>query len=258
MTHTLGEKEMPFLDHLEELRWRLIKAIAAVIISAIGVYFFSDIILSLLIKPYNDALKYLDKPDAQKLIFLTPTGGFMIRIKLSVFMGIMISLPVIIYQIWQFVVPGLLDKERKYVPTVVIFSTVCFLTGAAFCYFLVLRFGLRFLLGFETTDLVATISINEYLSFVTMLIFVFGLVFELPILAFFLTKIGLVTPAFLRHYRRHSIVSMVVIAAIITPPDVFTQLLLAIPLMILYELSILISRFAMKKEREKESQEEPN
>jgi len=258
MTPTISEKEMPFLDHLEELRWRLIKAIVAIIISAIGVYFFSDIILSLLIKPYNDALKHLDKPDAQKLIFLTPTGGFMIRIKLSIFMGIMISLPVIFYQIWQFVVPGLLDKERKYVPTVVIFSTVCFLMGAAFCYLLVLRFGLRFLLGFETTDLVATISINEYLSFVTMLIFVFGLVFELPILAFFLTKIGLVTPAFLRHYRRHSIVTMVVVAAIITPPDVFTQLLLVAPLMILYELSIIISRFAMKKEREKEPQEDPN
>jgi len=252
MARVLEDKEMPFLDHLEELRWRLIKSIAAVIISAIVVYFFSDQVLSLLIKPYNDAIAYLQKADAQKLIFLTPTGGFMIRIKLSVFMGIIISLPIIFYQLWQFIVPGLLSKERKYVPVVVLFSTLCFLLGAAFCYLLVLRYGLRFLLDFETADLVATISINEYLSFVTMLILVFGLVFELPILSFFLTKLGLVTPAFLRHYRRHGIVTMVVLAAIITPPDVFTQLLLAAPLAILYEISIFVSRLAMKKEKEEE------
>lgn len=250
MARVLKDKEMPFLDHLEELRWRLLKSIAAVIVSAVVVYFFSDLVLSLLIKPYNDAIEYLQKPEAQKLIFLSPTGGFMVRLKLSVFMGIIISLPVIFYQIWQFVVPGLLSKERKYVPVVALFSTLCFLLGAAFCYLLVLRFGLRFLLDFETADLVATISINEYLSFVTMLILVFGLVFELPILSFFLTKLGLVTPAFLRHYRRHGIVAMVVLAAIITPPDVFTQLLLAGPLAILYEISIFVSRLAMKKEKE--------
>lgn len=248
MARVLDEKEMPFLDHLEELRWRLIKSIAAVVISSVVVYFFSDLVLSLLIKPYNDAIVYLQKPNAQKLIFLSPTGGFMIRIKLSVFMGLLLSLPVIFYQLWQFVVPGLLSKERKYVPLVALFSTVCFLLGAAFCYLLVLRFGLRFLLDFETADLVATISINEYLSFVTMLILVFGLVFELPILSFFLAKLGLITPAFLRHYRRHGIVIMFVLSAIITPPDVFTQVLLAAPLVVLYEISILVSSLAIKQE----------
>ncbi|MFQ5863654.1 MAG: twin-arginine translocase subunit TatC [bacterium] len=243
----INEKEMPFLDHLEELRWRLIKSIVTVVVCAIGVYFFSEKILALLVMPYNEAAANLNKIDIQKLIFLTPTGGFMIRIKLSVFTGILISLPVIFYQMWQFVVPGLLDKERKYVPTVVLFSTLCFLTGALFCYFVVLRYGLLFLLSFETADLVATISVNEYLQFVTMLIFVFGLVFELPVLSFFLTKIGLLTPAFLRHYRRHSIVIMVFLAAIITPPDVFTQLLLAGPLIALYEISIIVSMIAIKK-----------
>ncbi|RMF64958.1 MAG: twin-arginine translocase subunit TatC [Calditrichaeota bacterium] len=242
------DKEMPFLDHLEELRWRLIKAIIAVIICAVGMYFFSELLLKLLIKPYNDAMHYLNKENTQKLIFLTPTGGFMIRIKLSVFAGAIAALPVVFYQIWQFVVPGLLEKEKKYVPAVILSATFCFLLGAAFCYLVVLRYGLRFLLGFETADMVATISVNEYLQFITMLIFVFGLVFELPILAFFLTKIGLVTPAFLRHYRRHGIVVMVILSAVITPPDVFTQLLLAGPLILLYEVSILVSRMALKKE----------
>ncbi|MFQ5705854.1 MAG: twin-arginine translocase subunit TatC [bacterium] len=240
-------REMPFLDHLEELRWRLIKSIAAIVLSAIAVYFFSDKVLSLLIRPYNLAAENLQKTNVQRLIFLTPTGGFMIRIKLSIFVGILISLPVIFYQVWKFVVPGLLQKERKYVPVVVLFSTFCFLTGALFCYLVVLRYGLRFLLSFETADLAATISVNEYLQFVTMLILVFGLVFELPVLSFFLTKIGLLTPPFLRHYRRHGIVIMVILAAMITPPDVFTQVLLAGPLIMLYEISILVSKIAVRK-----------
>jgi sec-independent protein translocase protein TatC len=249
------EKEMPFLEHLEELRWRLIKSISAVIVASIAVYFFSDQLLSLLIHPYNTAAKSLNREDMQKLIFLTPTGGFMIRIKLSVFAGLIVALPVVFYQIWLFVVPGLLEKEKRYVPYVIFFSTFCFLVGAAFCYFVVLRFGLKFLLGFETADMVATISVNEYLQFVTMLIFVFGLVFELPILAFFLTKIGLISPAFLRNYRRHGIVIMVIVSAIITPPDVFTQLLLAGPLIFLYEISILVSQTVVKKQGEDEASE---
>jgi sec-independent protein translocase protein TatC len=243
---TYASKEMPFLDHLEELRWRLIKSIVAVVISAIAIYFFSDKVLALLIKPYNDAAAQLNKPNVQSLIFLTPTGGFMVRIKLSVFAGILVALPIIFYQLWQFIVPGLLEKEKKYVPTVVFFSTACFLIGALFCYFVVLRYGLRFLLGFETADLVATISINEYLQFVTMLLLVFGLIFEMPVLSFFLTKIGFVTPAFLRHYRRHGIVLMVILSALITPPDIFTQLLLAGPLILLYEISIVVSKMALK------------
>ncbi|MFQ5602884.1 MAG: twin-arginine translocase subunit TatC [bacterium] len=237
-------KEMPFLEHLEELRWRLIKSIVAIIVFAIGVYFFSDKILGILIDPYNDAMATLNKTNVQKLIFLTPTGGFMIHVKLSVFSGIFFALPVIFYQIWQFVVPGLMNKEKRYVPVVVFFSTFCFVVGALFCYFVVVRYGLRFLLGFETSDLMATISINEYLQFITMLILVFGVIFELPILAYFLTKVGFLTPAFMRQYRRHGIVIMVILSAVITPPDIFTQILLAGPLILLYEISILVSKLA--------------
>ena len=248
MTEKSKEKEMPFLDHLEELGWRLVKSNVTVIVCASGVYFFSEQVLAFLIAPYNDAATQLDSGAAQKLISLSPTGGFMVRIKISIFSAILLGLPVIFYQIWQFVVPGLLGKEKKLVPVVAFFSTLCFLTGALFCYLVVLRFGLRFLLSFETSDLVATISVNEYLGFVTMLILVFGLIFELPILALFLTKIGLLTPAFMRHYRRHGIVGMVILSAVVTPPDVFTQLLLAGPLVLLYEISILISAAVHKKQ----------
>lgn len=242
---TIGE--MPFLDHLEELRWCLIKAVISVVVTSIGIYFFSEWVLNLLVRPYNDALKALGSTETQKLIFLNPTGGFMIRVKLSVFVGLLVSLPVVFFQFWKFIGPGLLSSEKKFIPAIVFFSTFCFLAGAAFCYYVVLHFGLRFLLSFQTADLVATISVNEYLQFITMLIFVFGLIFELPILSFFLTKIGLVTPPFLRHYRRHGIVGMVILSAIITPPDIFTQLLLAAPLVLLYEISIIVSGIALKK-----------
>jgi len=239
---------MPFLDHLEELRWRLIKSILAVIISAAVVYYFSDTILGIMLRPYNQAVSTLTNGESKKLIFLTPTGGFMIHLKLSIFAGLILAIPVVFYQIWQFVVPGLYDRERRYVPLVVFFSTICFLSGALFCYFFVLPYGLNFLLGYETRDLVATISVNEYLEFISMLILVFGVLFELPILSFFLTRIGFLTPAFMRHYRRHGIVVMFILAAILTPTtDVFSQLLLAGPLVILYEISILVSKFALKK-----------
>jgi sec-independent protein translocase protein TatC len=245
----IAEKEMPFLDHLEELRWRLVKSILAIFVFGLAAYFFSDEILALLLRPYNQAVAALSNGASKKLIFLTPTGGFMIHLKLAIFAGLIAATPVVFYQLWQFVVPGLLEKERRYVPIVVFFSTACFLSGALFCYFYVLPYGLNFLLGFETVDLVATISINDYLEFVGMMILVFGVVFELPILSFFLTRIGFLTPAFMRHYRRHGIVVIFILAAILTPTtDVFSQLLLAGPLVILYEISILVSKFALKKE----------
>lgn len=244
------EREMPFLEHLEELRWRLIKAIVAIIVCGLAAYFFSDQILALLLKPYNEAVATSHNGESKKLIFLTPTGGFMVHLKLSIFAGLILAIPIVFYQIWQFVVPGLFDKERRYVPIVAFFSTVCFLAGALFCYFFVLPYGLNFLLGFETVNLVATISVNEYLEFISMMILVFGIVFELPILSYFLTRIGFLTPAFMRHYRRHSIVVMFIVAAILTPPDVFSQLMLAGPLLLLYEVSILVSKLALKRSQQ--------
>jgi sec-independent protein translocase protein TatC len=234
-----NEKVMPFLDHLEELRKRLLISISAVFVLSLGCYFFSKKIMAILLRPF---------PHDEKLIFLSPTEGFMIYIKISLFAGLILSLPVLFYQLWKFVRPGLYQKERKYTVRIVFFSTLFFLVGALFCYFLVIPYGLSFLLSFGADQIKPTIQIKEYLKFVTLLIIVFGVVFELPLLSFFLTKLGLVTPEFLRKKRRYGIVAIFVAAAVLTPTtDIVSQLLLAVPLMILYEISIWVSKAALSK-----------
>jgi len=250
------EKEMPFLDHLGELRTRLIKALLSVVFFAVLSWFFIDRIFDFLVAPYKQAVNLakaqLQDPAAMQalhLIYLNPTGGFMIFLKLAITVGILFSIPVIIYQLWQFIAPGLLMRERRVAVWVVFFTTFCFLLGALFCYYVVLKFGLGFLLSFQSEVLTPMISIDEYLGFVTILIVVFGLVFEMPVVAFFLTKIGLLTPEFMRQKRRYGIVTIFVAAAVLTPStDAFTQMLLAVPLLLLYEISIWVSRVALPKE----------
>jgi sec-independent protein translocase protein TatC len=250
------EKEMPFLDHLEELRWRLIKSIIAVVAGAAGSFYFMQEIFDFLVRPYRGALKTLaaatGKPELgenARLVFLGPTAGFMIYLKLALTAGVVIALPVIFYQLWKFVAPGLLAKERMLVPRFTASATLCFLAGAAFCYYLVLPYGLSFLLGFQTEELVAMITIEEYFGFVTTILLVFGVLFEMPVLSYLLARLGLLTPEFLRQKRRYGIVSIFILAAVLTPTvDAFTQVLLAVPLMILYEVSIWVAKVAMPEE----------
>ncbi len=239
-TDDQNEKVMPFLDHLEELRRRLLICISAVFVLSLGCYFFSKKIMGLLLRPF---------PHNEKLIFLSPTEGFMIYIKISLFAGLILGLPVLFYQIWKFVRPGLYQKEAKYTIRIVFFSTLFFALGALFSYFIAVPFGLKFLLGFASDQIEPSIRIIEYLKFITFLILVFGIVFELPLLSFFLTKLGLITPQFLRTKRRYGIVAIFIAAAVLTPsPDVFNQLLLAIPLIVLYEISIWVSKAALPKQ----------
>ena len=239
-----NEKQMTFLEHLEELRWRLIKSIVAVVVLSLGSYFFSEQIMDLLTLPFPETL-----------IFLAPAEGFLIRLKISLFAGIIVGLPIIFYQIWQFVVPGLLDKERKYVPVVVFISTVCFLVGAFFAYSIMIPFAMRFFMKFQTPELVANIRIKDYLSFVTTMILVFGIVFEMPILSYFLTRIGLITAKFLRSKRRYAIVVILIMAALLTPPDVVSQLFLGGPMVLLYEVSIFVSYMAARKRKKQDGDE---
>lgn len=249
------DKEMPFLDHLEELRWRLVRSIVSIVAGAAIAFLFKERILQILIYPFQVAAKIAEAGAAEgvgryssKLIFLAPTEAFMVNIKVSIFAGLFLASPYVFYQLWKFIAPGLLEKERKYVPHFVFFSTFFFLAGALFCYFVVIKYGLSFLLGFQTADLEANFAIREYLKFVTMMILVFGVVFEMPILSFFFTRIGLLTPKFLREKRRYGIVLIFVLAAILTPPDPFSQIMLALPLLLLYEFSIWVSAVAMPKE----------
>ena len=243
----IDEKKMPFLDHLEELRWTILWSLVAVVVAAIVCYIFSSDIITLL---------RAAGPDDLKLIFLAPTEGFMIHIKVAMFAGLVVALPVVSYQFWKFIVPGLLDKERKLVPPIVFFTVLCFVSGALFAYFIIIPFGMNFLLGFQTPgELEANITIGKYLGFVVTIILVFGVVFELPVLSFFLTKIGILTPTFLSKNRRYGIVVIFILAAVLTPPDIFTQLMLAGPLLLLYEISIVVSRIVIKKAESNESGE---
>ena len=253
------EKEMPFLDHLEELRWRIFKSLIALVIFSVISFVYIDEIFAWLVRPYNEAVEVVvkDHPElggqnTPRLVFLNPTGGFMIYLKLAFTVGLIASLPSIFYQIWKFVAPGLMANERRAAPLIVFFTTLCFLSGAAFCYFVVLKYGLGFLLGFQTATLVPMISIEEYFGLVTTLIMVFGLVFEMPVLAYFLTKLGLLTPEFLRQKRQYGVVVIFIVAAVVTPSvDAFTQILLAVPLLVLYEISIWVSKLALPAEMKK-------
>lgn len=250
------EKEMPFLEHLEELRSRLIKALLSVTLFTGLSWFFIERIFNFLVMPYRQAI-VLAKANVQnpatlenvRLIFTNPTGGFMIYVKLALTVGLLFSIPVIVYQIWQFIAPGLLMRERRIAVWVVFFTTFCFMAGALFCYYVVLKYGLGFLLTFQSDVLTPMVSIDEYFGFVTILLIVFGLVFEMPVIAFFLTKIGFLTPEFMRQKRRYSIVAIFVAAAVLTPStDAFTMMLLALPLLVLYEISIWVSKVALPKE----------
>ncbi len=240
-------REMSFLDHLEELRWCLIKIVIAIVIGMSAAFPFSGSLIDLLTLPSNR----LEFPP--EMIFLKPAGMLMVRLGVSISAGIIAVFPVIFYQIWKFIAPGLLSKEKKVVLPVVLFSSFCFIVGVGFAYFLMLPFILPFLYGLGTDTIKPTINISEYIGFALRIILVAGLVFELPLVSFFLTKIGLLKPAIMRKFRRYAIVVMFILAALLTPPDPGSQLLLAAPLLILYEISIGISYLVYrKKEKEKE------
>lgn len=244
-TRTRDEKRMAFLEHLEELRWGILKSLAAVIAASIVAYIFSGHLLNLLIRPVP--------PDVQ-LIFTTPAGAFLVRIKIALIFGMLGALPVLFYQAWKFIFPGLFESEIKLVSVVVLSGTACFLLGATFALFAILPLGLRFLFSFQTSQLVPRPDINSYIGFAGRLFLAFGAVFELPLLSFVLSKMGILTPSFLRRQRRYAIVIIFIVAAVLTPPDVITQVLLAAPLILLYEISVWIS-IAVSGERKEKTQE---
>lgn len=242
----LEEKRMGLLDHLEELRSRLIICIAAAFLCAIIGYFFSPFILKALSKPVG------------KLVFLAPTEAFITRLKIALIIGVFLALPIIFYQFWRFVAPGLLKRERRYVFLTVLSSTMFFLAGAAFAYYVILPVAIRFFLSFQTESLTAMLSLEKYIGFIAKLFLAFGVVFQLPVLSFFLTKMGLITPEFLKNRWRVAFALIFIVAAVFTPPDVFTQLLMAVPLLLLFGISILVSALAVRGRRALEETEEPS
>jgi sec-independent protein translocase protein TatC len=189
-------------------------------------------------------------PEGGQLIFTNLPEMFFAYLKVAFIAGILASAPLIFYQIWLFVAPGLYRKEKKYLIPFVVSSTFLFVGGALFGYFVVFPFGFKFFIGFANEYVKALPSVKQYLSFSIKLLFAFGVVFELPVVIFFLAKIGVVTPKLLRKKRKYAILLTFALAAILTPPDVITQCMMAVPLIVLYEIGILVAILARKKKQE--------
>ena len=226
---------MPFLDHLEELRWRLIKSILSILLGAVVSFYFIDLIIEFLIKP-TEGLK-----NAMDLQVLKVQGMFMIKWGIALLGGVVVSVPVLTYQLWKFIAPGLYIDEKKYIIPLILFTFLSFISGLVFAYMIVIPFSLSFFTSVGLEGIENNFSINYYFNFITWLMLGSGLIFELPVVVFILSIIGLLTPAFMRHYRRHSIVSIFILSSFITPPDPVSMLIMAVPLILLYELSIGIS-----------------
>jgi sec-independent protein translocase protein TatC len=233
--------EMSFLEHLEELRWRIIYSLLGIVIGAIVCWIFIDFLVDvILLKPA--------KQSGASLQNLKPFGQLFMYMQIAIIGGIVASIPNIFYQLWRFIAPALKKQERKYILAIVIYSSVCFLIGIAFAYFIMLPLTMKFAAQFGSKDIVNQFAIDEYMSIIISVMLAAGLIFELPMISFFLTKLGILTPEFMRKYRKHSIVIIMVMAAILTPgTDPVSQIILAVPLVLLYEISILISKLSLKK-----------
>ncbi len=236
-----SDVEMSFLDHIEELRWRIIYSIIGILIFTIVAWIFIDPLIEIvLLKPARDANASLQN--------LRPFGQLFLYVQVAIVVGIVASLPNIFYQLWKFIAPALKKKERKYILWIVFFSTFCFLAGIAFAYFVMLPLTMKFAAQFGTAEISNEFAIDEYMSIIISVMLAAGVVCELPMISFFLSKLGILTPKFMRKYRRHAIVIILVLSAFLTPgADPVSQIILAVPLVLLYEISIFISKISSKK-----------
>ncbi len=245
------DEKIPFTSHLEELRNRLIKCFIAVGIGFALSYGFKEILFKILVRPLVNVMA-----EGDHLIFTGLPEAFFTYLKVALLAGLMLASPVILYQFWMFVAPGLYKKERRLLGPIVFLSSFFFIAGALFGYFIVFPFGFKFFLGFATESIRPLPSMKEYLSFSAKLLLAFGLVFELPMVLTFLARLGIVSVDFLKKNRKYAVLLFFVGAAILTPPDVVTQIMMALPLMAMYELSIVGARiFGKKKPREDKAEQ---
>ena len=226
---------MGFLEYLEELRWRLIKTFVTIIFGSILSFSFIDKILNILLTPT------LETTIPINIQVLSVQGMFIIKWFISFISGFILAFPVLIYQLWKFISPGLKVNEKKYVFPIVFFSFSSFVIGISFGYFVLIPFSLEFFSSIGMGNVENNYSIQYYFSFLSWLLLGSGVIFQLPVVSLMLSALGLLTPAFMRHYRRHSIVSIFILSSFITPPDPVSMLIMAVPLILLYELSIGIS-----------------
>lgn len=228
---------MPFLEHLGELRKRIMWSLVAVIVGLAIALNFTDRLMKFVRRPFEVAAP------GQKLVFLAPTEAFWVYMKVALLAGMVLALPVVLYQIWAFIAPGLYSHEKRYAVPFVIIGSVFFLLGVSFAQFVVIPFAMRFLVSFPGPDLAPMISIGSYVDFVLKFTLAFGAVFELPVIITLASRMGLITPQFLAKNRKYAILVNFVIAAVLTPtPDVFNQSLMAGALLLLYEVGIVAVR----------------
>jgi len=250
----MEEKKMSYLEHLDELRWRLIYSFLAIFLATMVCFLFAEKLFKLLINPLLKAM-----PEAQQqLIYTNLPEAFVAYLKVAFVAGLFISSPFVLYQVWKFISPGLYKHEKRYAFPFVFFSSFFFMAGGFFCFYQVFPWGFRFFLSFSNEYIVALPKMSEYISFSLKLLVVFGLVFQLPILIYFLTKIGVVNSHLLVKNRKYAILVVFILAAILTPPDVVTQIMLAIPLIFLYEVSIVLAKIVDRNKKRAKEQESRN
>jgi sec-independent protein translocase protein TatC len=263
-------KEMSFLGHLDELRRRLFKIAIAVFIVGVIAFLFKNFIFDVIIfgpkdpnfityRFFCDVSRYFGTEGLciDEIPFVvqsrTMSGQFNAHMWTSIIAGVILAFPYILWQLWLFISPALYDNEKKYAASFVIISSFLFFVGVLFGYYLITPLSINFLGAYRVSDQVmSNIDIDSYMSLLKTSVLVSGVIFELPIIIYFLTKMGIVTPTFLRTYRKHSLVVVLIIAAIITPPDIVSQIIVSIPILILYEISILISVIVFKNKLKNE------
>jgi sec-independent protein translocase protein TatC len=260
------EAEMSFLEHLEVMRWHLLRSIVAIVILALVAFVFKEIVFDKIILapkepefPTNRWLCHLGEILGLKRICINQdpftlqtvkmAEQFSMHIMVSLIAGIVIAFPYVFWEFWRFIVPALYEKEKKTATGAVFYTSFLFILGVLFGYYIITPLSVNFLGNYKVSEsVISAPTLRSYVQTVTSVVLAAGLVFQLPILVYFLSKVGLVTPGFLKKYRRHSIIVIVTLSAIITPPDVFSQILVALPLMVLYEIGIVISRRIMKQQ----------
>lgn len=266
------QSEMTFLEHLEELRWHIVRSAAAIFIFAIAAFVMKEFIFdTVILRPRlpdfwtnrmfaklgdlvgTEAVKINQVP--LKMQSINIAGQFSTHILVSIIAGFILASPVVFYEFWRFIKPALYDTEKKHASGAVFFTSFLFLLGVMFGYFLIVPLSIHFLGTYQvSSDVENMINLRSYIGSVTSISLASGVVFLLPIFSYFLSKVGLLTPEFMKTYRKHAYVIMLLLSAIITPPDIFSQILVCFPLVFLYEIGIIISRVVVKK-REKEMEE---
>ncbi len=269
-----SDGEMTFLEHLEELRWHIIRSVLAVFVMAIAAFLFKDIIFDkIILSPKepefltNRLLCRLGELVNIKalcinrshfeIINIKMAGQFTTHIAISLISGVIVAFPYIFWEFWRFFRPALYENEYSHARGAVFYSSLLFLTGVFFGYFIIAPLSIHFLSSYTvSTQVTNQIFLRSYIGTITSISLASGLIFELPIIIYFLSRIGLVTPVFLKKYRKHSIVVILLLAAIITPPDIFSQVLVCLPLLVLYEAGIVISRRVERKRLEEDKRRE--